>query len=359
MTLSVGVNGFGRIGRLVTRLLAGRDDLRLAAVNTRRGDADLLAHLLTYDSVHGRFTGDVVADGDRLWIEGSDVLVSSYEKPSVIPWRDAGVDVVVESTGAFTMADEARGHLEGGATHVLITAPSTGEDLTIVVGVNEDAFDPQRHRVVSAASCTTACLGPVAYVLDTTFGIESGFATTVHAFTRDQELVDGSHDDPRRARSAALNLVPTKTGAAKLLGRILPGLAGCIDAFAIRVPTPDVSLLTLGVVLRLPATGDEVNDVFRAAAATQRLSRVLGVCEEPLVSSDFLGDPRSAVVDAAGTIALQNNHLQVLSWYDNELSYAARVVDILAIIRERWRRPPAGGTPGTSPALRAVPLPTS
>ncbi|HXY71855.1 MAG TPA: glyceraldehyde 3-phosphate dehydrogenase NAD-binding domain-containing protein [Actinomycetota bacterium] len=357
MTLTVGVNGFGRIGRLVTRLLAGRDDLLLSAVNTRRGDAGLLAHLLMYDSVHGRFLGDVEADGHTLLIEGNDVRVTSCERPSVIPWHD--VDVVVESTGAFTMADEARGHLEGGAGHVVITAPSTGEDLTIVVGVNEDAFDPRRHRVVSAASCTTACLGPVAHVLDTTFGIESGFATTVHAFTRDQELVDGSHDDPRRARSAALNLVPTKTGAAKLLGRILPGLAGRIDAFAIRVPTPDVSLLTLGVVLGLPATGDEVNDVFRAAAKSDRLASVLGVCEEPLVSSDFLGDPRSAVVDAAGTIALQNNHLQVLAWYDNELSYATRVVDILELIRDRSRRPRAGGTPGTSRALRAVRLPTS
>jgi glyceraldehyde 3-phosphate dehydrogenase len=357
VTLSVGINGFGRIGRLVTRLLAGREDLRLAAVNTRRGDAGLLAHLLTYDSVHGRFGGEVAADGHCLRIEGNDIRVTSYEKPSVIPWHD--VDVVVESTGAFTMADEARGHLEGGAGHVLITAPSTGEDLTIVVGVNEDAFDPRRHRVVSAASCTTACLGPVAHVLDTTFGIESGFATTVHAFTRDQELVDGSHDDPRRARSAALNLVPTKTGAARLLGRILPGLAGRIDAFAIRVPTPDVSLLTLGVVLRLPATRDEVNDVFRAAAATDRLARVLGVCEEPLVSSDFLGDPRSAIVDAAGTIALQNNHLQVLSWYDNELSYAARVVDILELIGRRARRRRARGTPGTSRALRTVRLATS
>jgi len=357
VTIRVGINGFGRIGRLVTRLLAGRDDLRLTAVNTRRGDAALLAHLLTYDSVHGRFGGDVTADGPRLSIEGDVVRVTSYEKPSVIPWHD--VDVVVESTGAFTTGDEARGHLDGGAGHVLITAPATGEDMTIVVGVNEDAFDPSRHRVLSGASCTTACLGPVANVLDTTFGIESGFATTVHAFTRDQELVDGSHDDPRRARSAALNLVPTKTGAAKLLGRILPGLAGRIDAFAIRVPTPDVSLLTLGVVLRLPATRDEVNDVFRAAAASARLSRVLGVCEEPLVSSDFLGDPRSAVVDAAGTIALKNNHLQVLSWYDNEVSYAARIVDILELIRDRSRRPRARGTPGTSRALRAVRLPTS
>ena len=337
MTLSVGINGFGRIGRLVARMLANDGDLRLTAVNSRRGDPELLCHLLAYDSVHGRFDGRVTAEPGRLLLEGRSVRLTSAEKPAGIAWE--GVDAVVESTGAFTNADDARGHLGDGVEHVIVTAPAAGEDLTLVMGVNDKAFDPRRHAVLSTASCTTACLGPVASVLHEAFGIESAVATTVHSFTRDQELVDGSHDDPRRGRSAALNIVPTRTGAAAVLARVLPELAGRIDALAVRVPTPDVSLLMLTARTRRAVDVATTNAAFRGAAASSRFDGVLGVSDLPLVSSDFRGDTRSAVLDTPSTVRVGDRHVQVMAWYDNELGYAARVVEALRLIATGRRSP--------------------
>ncbi len=343
----VGINGFGRIGRQVARILAREGDgLQLAAVNTGRADPRALAHLLKYDSVHGRFPGEVTARDDHLLIEGRPVAVSSILEPARIPWGTWGVEVVVEATGRFRTGREARWHLEGGAERVLVTAPMEGEDLTLVVGANEDLFDPDRHRIVSGASCTTACLAPLARVLHEALGIVGGMVTTVHSYTRDQELNDGAHDDLRRGRSAALNIIPTRTGAARALGKVLPDLSGRLDAFAVRVPTPNVSLLDLTAVVRRPAPAEEVNTILREAAASARLAPVLGVTDEPLVSSDLVGDARSAVVDLACTRSAPGNQIKVVAWYDNEFAYASRVVDLV----RRLGRPAQ-----SSPAALAAP----
>jgi glyceraldehyde 3-phosphate dehydrogenase len=343
MTVRIGINGFGRIGRQVARIVAsGGADVELAAINTTRSDPRLLAHLMKYDSVHGRYDGEVKADNDRLFVGGNQVRVSSHAEPEGIDWASCEVDVVLEASGWFLSGDEARGHLAGGAERVLITAPATGEDVTLVLGANEETFDPARHHVISGASCTTACLAPVARVLHEGFGIAGGFVTTVHAFTRDQELVDGSHDDFRRARSAALNIVPTRTGAAKTLARVLPELEGRLGAMAVRVPAADVSLLAINVSLDRSGDPGEVNEVFREAASSPRLAGILGVTNEPLVSSDFIGDPRSAVVDLGMTRTEPGNHTQVLAWYDNEFGYASRMVDLVRLIGEPDRLSLAG-----------------
>jgi len=339
----VGINGFGRIGRQVTRILArDGDGLRLAAVNTGQGDPRALAHLLKYDSVHGRFPGEVVAGDDHLVIEGRPVAVSSVPDPARIPWRAWGVEVVVEATGRFRTGEKARRHLDAGAERVVVTAPMDGEDVTLVVGANDDDFDPDRHRIVSGASCTTTSLAPVARILHEALGIVGGMVTTVHSYTRDQELIDGGHDDPRRGRSAALNIIPTGTGAARALSKVLPDLAGKLDAFAVRVPTPDVSLLDLTAVVRRPASAEEVNAIFREAASRPRLAPVVGVTDEPLVSSDLVGDPRSAIVDVASTRTAPGDQIKVVAWYDNEFAYASRIVDLA---RRLGRARPAQGSP--------------
>lgn len=331
MSVRIGINGFGRIGRHVARIVARTPGIELVAINSSRADPRMLAHLMRYDSVHARFAGEVCADGDRLLLEGRPVRVTAAPEPAEVPWGESGVDVVVEATGAFDDGPVARGHLAAGAERVLITAPARGVDATIVIGANEEALDPERHRVVSDASCTTMCLAPVVRVLDEALGIEGGFVTTVHAYTRDQELVDGSHDDLRRARAAALNLVPTKTGAARTLGEVLPSFAGRLSAMAVRVPVADVSLLTLAVTVRRPADGDAVNARYEEAAGAH-LRGILGVTDEPLVSSDLLGDPRSAVVDLGATRTGPGNVVQVMAWYDNEVAYAHRMVDLIRLM---------------------------
>jgi glyceraldehyde 3-phosphate dehydrogenase len=330
----VAINGFGRIGRQVARLLTSSDDgPGLVAVNSDRADARTLAHLLKYDSVHGRFEAAVSSDGGRLTVRGREILALSIPTPRALPWSELGIDLVVESTGRFRGA-EAREHLEAGAGRVLITAPAPASDATLVIGVNEGSFDPVRHLVVSGASCTTNCLGPIARLLHDRFEIVSGFATAVHAYTRDQELLDGSHDDLRRGRAAALNLVPTDSGLDDALARILPDLHGRLGSISIRVPSPDVSLLTLSVRLGCAVGADDVNDLFREAALTG-LPGVVGVSDEPLVSSDFVGDGRSAVVDLASTREADPGHVQVLAWYDNEYAYAARIVDLAKLMAAR------------------------
>ncbi len=333
MTVRVGINGFGRIGRQVARILATTEDgLQLAAVNTSSGDPRVLAHLLKYDSVHGRFPEDVRAGAGAISIGERRVVVTSFADPARIGWGERGVDVVVEATGKFRTGEAAGRHLAAGAERVLVTAPMEGEDATLVVGVNEHTFDPARHRIVSGASCTTACLGPVARIIDERLGIIGGMVTTVHSYTRDQELVDGAHDDLRRGRSAALNIIPTTSGAARALGKILPALAGKLDAIAVRVPAPDVSLLDLSLLLRCPASTEDVNAIFQEAASSADLSPVIGVTDEPVVSSDLVGDPRSAVVDLHATRTAPGNQVKVLAWYDNEFAYASRAVDLVRMM---------------------------
>ena len=339
MSVRVGINGFGRIGGQVARILARSEELQLAAINTTRADPGMLAHLLRYDSVHGRFHGAVERRGDHLVIEGRPIRVSAHLDPAGCDWRGCGVDVVVEATGAFD-GEAARRHLEAGARRVLVTAPARGVDATIVLGANEETFDPDRHRVISGASCTTMCLAPVARVLDEALGIEGGFVTTVHAYTRDQELVDGSHDDLRRARAAALNIVPTKTGAARTLAEVLPGLGARLGAMAVRVPVADVSLLALATSVRRPADAEAVNAAYREAAASPPLRGILGVTDEPLVSSDLIGDPRSAVVDLEATRTGPGDVVQVMAWYDNEVAYAHRMVDLVRLLAGLAPAPP-------------------
>ncbi|HWO69903.1 MAG TPA: type I glyceraldehyde-3-phosphate dehydrogenase [Actinomycetota bacterium] len=349
MTVRLGINGFGRIGRQVARIASRAEDLAVVAVNTRRPDPARLAHLLRYDSVHGPFEGEVRVEDGELWVAGRSVRLTGEEDPGRIDWWSRDVDVVVEASGAFVEGDGARRHLDGGAPRVVITAPAADADATLVVGANEGTFDPARHHVVSAASCTTACLAPVVRVLHRAFEVRGGFALTVHAYTRDQELVDGTHDDLRRARAAALNIVPTRTGAARILGRVLPDLDGRISATAVRVPVADVSLLSLSVSVEASVPAEEVNDAFREAARGE-LAPVLGVTEEPLVSSDFVGDPRSAVVDLPMTRVDRGpggSQVQVLAWYDNEFGYANRVVDLIRLVAG------APAAAGDAPAVTA------
>lgn len=350
MTVRLGINGFGRIGRQVARIAARAEDLAVVAINTRHADPARLAHLLRYDSVHGPFGGEVHVGDGELRVAGRPIRITGEEDPGRIDWWRRDVDVVVEASGAFVEGDGARRHLDGGARRVVITAPAAEADATLVVGANEGTFDPARHRVVSAASCTTTCLAPVVRVLHRAFEVRGGFALTVHAYTRDQELVDGTHDDLRRARAASLNIVPTRTGAARTLGRVLPELDGRISATAVRVPVADVSLLALSVTVEASVPPEQVNDAFREAAAQRELAPVLGVTEEPLVSSDFVGDPRSAVVDLPMTRVDRGpggSQVQVLAWYDNEFGYANRIVDLVRLVAE------ADDEAGDAPAVTA------
>lgn len=332
MSTRVAINGFGRIGRQVLRRIAqGEPDLEVVIVNSVRASAHHSAHLFKYDSVFGRYPGKVENDEHHLIVDGRPVRVTDQPDPLLLPWHAFDVDVVVEATGHFTRRDEAAQHLKAGARKVLITAPAKYEDITIVVGVNDHMYERDLHQVVSAASCTTNCLAPVLKVLHSEFGVVGGLMTTIHAYTRDQELLDGMHSDLRRARAATLNMTPTKTGAAKAIDRVMPELAGRLVGIAVRVPIPDVSLVDLNVTLERPGTVEEINQAF-VAASRGPMTSVLDVTEEPLVSSDFHGDSHSAVVDLVSTRRGPAGQAKVLAWYDNEAGYAARVVDLCRLL---------------------------
>ncbi|NNG16283.1 MAG: type I glyceraldehyde-3-phosphate dehydrogenase [Gemmatimonadales bacterium] len=329
MTIKVGINGFGRIGRNVLRAAKKlkNTDLEFVAANDLT-DAATLAHLLTYDSIHGRFDGSVEASGDTIVVDGKAIKVLSERDPQGLPWKDLGVDVVLESTGIFRDRDGAGKHLAAGAKKVVISAPAKGEDITIVVGVNHEAYDPNAHHIISNASCTTNCLVPVVHVLRSEFGFAHGFMTTIHSYTNDQRILDLPHKDLRRARAAGLSIIPTSTGAARATALVIPELKGKLDGVALRVPTADVSVVELICQTERPTTKDEVNAAFRAAAAGA-LNGVLAVSDEPLVSADYIGNLFSSTVDAELTNVMGGTMVHVSSWYDNEMGYSARCVDLL------------------------------
>jgi len=327
VTTRVGINGFGRIGRNYLRAaLMNQADLEIVAINDL-ADIESLAMLLKYDSVLGRLAEDVSVDGDSLVVGGRKIRVLSEKDPAQLGWGDLGVDVAIESTGIFTKAEGAKKHLEAGAKKVIISAPATDEDITIVMGVNDGQYDPENHHIISNASCTTNCLGPVAKVLNDQFGIVDGLMTTIHAYTADQNLQDGPHKDPRRARAAALNMVPTSTGAAKAIGVVLPELKGKLDGYAMRVPVPTGSATDLTVTLAREASVDEVNEAFRKASEEGPLAPYLSYNEDPIVSSDIVTDPHSAIFDAPMTKVIGST-VKVVAWYDNEFGYSSRLVDL-------------------------------
>jgi len=330
--VKVGINGFGRIGRLVLKaaLLGKYKDLEFVAVNDLT-DSKTLAHLLKYDSTFGIFPGKVEAKADAIIVDGREIKVIAQKDPAQLSWKDMGVEIVVESTGRFTEKEKAAAHITAGAKKVIISAPAKNEDITIVMGVNEDKYDPQKHNVISNASCTTNCLAPMAKVLLDEFGIEKGLMTTIHAYTNDQVILDFPHKDLRRARAAGLSMIPTTTGAAKAIALVIPELKGKLDGLAIRVPIPDVSMIDLVVMLKKQTTTEEVNAALKKAAAG-KLGRYMEFCEEPLVSRDFLGNPKSCIVDAVSTNVIDGNLAKVMGWYDNEWGYSTRVVDLIEYI---------------------------
>jgi glyceraldehyde 3-phosphate dehydrogenase len=336
MAIRVGINGFGRIGRNVVRAAKalGVTDLDFVAVNDIT-DTKTLAHLLKYDSVHGRFPGEVLPETDALTVAGDSIRVLAEKDPAKLPWKDLGVDVVLESTGRFTDRDQAALHLAGGAKKVIISAPAKKEDITIVYGVNHAAYDAGKHHVISNASCTTNCLVPVVKVILDRFGFVSGFMTTVHSYTNDQQILDLPHKDLRRARAAALSIIPTTTGAAKATSLVLPELKGKIDGVSLRVPTPDVSVVALSCVVEKAASVDEVNAAFRDAARSGPLKGILVVSDEPLVSVDYIGTLQSSTVDALSTSVVGGTLVNVTAWYDNEMGYSARCVDLLRYVGQR------------------------
>lgn len=334
MSVKIGINGFGRIGRNYFRAaLAKGSDLDIVAVNDLT-DNDTLAHLLKYDSVLGPLAADVHVEGDSIVVNGKTITVLEQREPGLLPWGDLGVEIVVESTGRFTNADDARKHLEAGAKKVIISAPAKGEDATFVPGVNDDQYDPANHNIISNASCTTNCLAPLAKVMLDNFGIERGLMTTVHAYTADQNLQDGPHRDLRRARAAAVNIVPTSTGAAKAIGLVLPELVGKLDGYALRVPVPTGSITDLTIETRAGLTVDEINAAYRAAAEDGPLKGILRYTEDPIVSSDITGDPASAIFDA-GLTKVIGNQVKVAAWYDNEWGYSNRLVDLTELVAAR------------------------
>jgi glyceraldehyde 3-phosphate dehydrogenase len=335
MAIKVAINGFGRIGRNVVRAANAMqvDGLDFVAVNDLT-DTKTLAHLLKYDSVHGRFNGTVDVRGSSIIVNGDEVRVLSEKDPAKLPWKELGVDVVLESTGRFTDRDKAMAHLEAGARKVIISAPAKQEDITIVYGVNHDKYDPAKHSIISNASCTTNCLVPVVKVILDRFGFVHGFMTTVHSYTNDQQILDLPHKDLRRARAAAMSIIPTSTGAARATSLVLPEVKGKIDGMSLRVPTPDVSTVALTAVVGRATSADEVNTVFREAAAGA-LRGVLAVSEEPLVSVDYVGNLLSSTVDALSTSVVDGTLVNVTSWYDNEMGYSARCVDLIRYVGER------------------------
>ncbi|HYS16250.1 MAG TPA: type I glyceraldehyde-3-phosphate dehydrogenase [Candidatus Binatia bacterium] len=330
MSVRVGVNGFGRIGRVFFRTALEAKDIEVVGVNDL-ADAKTLAHLLKHDSVHGTLRAEVMAKGEAIFVDGREVRVCALKDPATLPWRELGVEVVVESTGIFRDTTTASKHIQAGAKKVIITAPAKDPDATIVLGVNEQTYDATRHRIISNASCTTNCLATTAKVLDDRFGIKRGFASTVHSYTNDQPVHDFPHKDLRRARAAAVSMIPTTTGAATAVGLVLPKLKGKLDGIAIRVPTINVSVVDLVAELEKPASVAAVNDAFREAAAG-KLHGILEACEEELVSSDFNGNPHSSIVDLPSTAVIEGNLVKVLAWYDNEWGYSSRVRDLIRFI---------------------------
>jgi len=332
MTARVAINGFGRIGRLCLRgiLQRHKDNLSVVAVNDM-ADPATNAHLFQYDTNYGPFTGSVEAGEGTIRIDGREIRVLNQKDPSQLPWKQLGVDIVIESTGIFTDATKARAHLEAGAKKTIITAPASNEDITLVLGVNDSRYDPKKHHIVSNASCTTNCLAPVAKVLHDTFGIERGLMTTTHAYTNDQRILDLIHPDLRRARAAAMNIIPTSTGAAKAIGLVLPELKGKLHGLSLRVPTATVSIVDLVADLKKSASEAEVNGALKEASEN-RLKGILEYCDKPLVSSDFRGNPASSIVDALSTTVLEGKMAKVLAWYDNEWGYSCRVGDLAAFM---------------------------
>jgi len=324
--IPVAINGFGRIGRLVFRAAVEQGGIEVKAINDLT-DAKTLAHLLKYDSTHGRFAGEVQADGDNLIVNGKTIRILAERDPANLPWGEFGVDFVLESTGFFTDADGARAHIEAGAKRVVISAPAKGEDITVVMGVNDDALEAG-HTIISNASCTTNCLAPMAKVLHEQFGVVKGMMNTIHSYTGDQRLLDAPHSDMRRARSAALSMIPTTTGAAVAVGKVLPVLNGKLEGLSIRVPTPDGSLTDFTAILDKETNAEEINAAFKAAAGGA-LSGILEYSEDPLVLADIVGNPHSCVFDALSTNVLEGNMVKILGWYDNEWGYSSRCVDLL------------------------------
>ena len=325
MATRVGINGFGRIGRLVFRAARGQD-LEIVGINDLT-DAKTLAHLLKYDSIHGRYPGEVTAAENAIVVDGVKIPVSAERDPAKLPWGKLGAKLVIESTGIFTDRAGAGKHLEAGAERVIISAPAKDPDVTIVLGVNSGDYDPRKHKIISNASCTTNCLAPVAKVLNDEFGVESGWMTTIHAYTNDQVMLDFPHKDLRRARAGALSMIPTSTGAASAIGLVLPALKGKLDGYAMRVPTADVSVVDLSVKLTKSTSAEAINAAMKKAADGP-LKGILAYTEEPLVSMDFLGNPHSSILDALSTKVIEGNFAKVLSWYDNEWGYSNRVVDL-------------------------------
>jgi len=333
MAVKVGINGFGRIGRNIMRAALGDKNIDFVAVNDLT-DAATLAHLLKYDSVLGNLKHKVEVQGDGIAVEGDQFKVVSHRDPAQLPWKDLGVEVVFESTGLFTNRDAAAKHLAAGAKRVVITAPAKGPDITVVMGVNHDLYDPSKHQIISNASCTTNCLAPMAKVLHEAFGIKKGWMTTIHSYTNDQQLLDLPHKDLRRARAAALSMIPTSTGAASAVGEVLPQLKGKLDGFAMRVPTPNVSVVDLAAILDKKTTAQEVNALFQQAASGA-LKGILEYSTAPLVSIDFKGNPHSSVIDAEYTKVMDGDFVKVLSWYDNEWGYSNRCVDLLRFMAKK------------------------
>src|SRR6185503_19795587 len=327
MAIKVGINGFGRIGRNILRAALPFDDIDIVAVNDLT-DAATLAHLLKYDSILGNLKANITASGDRISVDGDEFRVLAQKDPSQLPWKDLGVDVVFEGTGRFTNREDAAKHLAAGAKRVIITAPAKKPDATFVMGVNHDQYDPAKHQIISNASCTTNCLAPIAKVLDESFGIVKCWMTTVHAYTNDQNLLDLPHKDLRRARAAALSIIPTTTGAAAAVGEVLPQLKGKLDGIALRVPTPNVSVVDLNAIVSKSATAESVNAAFKAAADGP-LKGILEYVTAPLVSIDFRGNPHSAMLDVSYTKVMAADFVKVMAWYDNEWGYSSRCVDLL------------------------------
>jgi glyceraldehyde 3-phosphate dehydrogenase len=333
MAIKVGINGFGRIGRNVVRAGLHNPNIEFVAANDLT-DTKTLAHLLKYDSILGPLHESVKADGDAIIVDGKRIKIFAIKDPAEIDWSSLGVQIVIESTGKFTDATQASKHLKGSVKKVIISAPAKNEDITIVLGVNEKSYDPAKHNIISNASCTTNCLAPVVKVLQEAFGIEKGTMTTIHSYTNDQNVLDFPHKDLRRARAAALNMIPTSTGAAKAIGLVMPELKGKLDGYSMRVPTPDVSAVDFVCILKKPATSEEVNAALKAAAEGP-LKGILGYTEDPIVSTDMLHNPNSSIVDSLMTKVLDGNLLKVLAWYDNEWGYSMRVVDLVEFLAKK------------------------
>jgi glyceraldehyde 3-phosphate dehydrogenase (phosphorylating) len=334
MAVRVGINGFGRIGRQSLKALLERaPGVEVVAVNDLV-DAEMNALLFKHDSTYGAYDGSVEAGDGSIVIDGREIRILAEKDPAALPWADLGVDIVLESTGIFTDAEKAKAHIAAGAQKVIISAPAKNEDITIVLGVNEERYDPASHHVISNASCTTNCLAPAAKVVHDLLGIEKGLMNTIHSYTNDQRILDVAHKDPRRARSAGLNIIPTTTGAAKALALVIPDLKGRFDGFSLRVPTPTVSVVDFTATVRRSTSVEELNDAFRRAAAGP-LDGILGVSDEPLVSTDFRGDSRSSIIDAESTMVLGGDMVKVIAWYDNEWGYSCRVADLIAYVAAR------------------------